>query len=102
MTPDGAAAEDAGQRDRARSFRGREHVSLGHDDHAPDEHLTPSCGKASADAIVTELQFGVLQQIIGEAGVVIHALGFSSRLVAADLIALRTFGHTLASRVVVR
>jgi hypothetical protein len=65
-------------------------------------HLTPSCGKASADAIVTDLPFGVLQQIIGEADVVIHALGFSARLVAADLIALRTFGHTMASGVVVR
>jgi hypothetical protein len=29
-------------------------------------------------------------------------MGFSTRLVAADLIALRTFGHTMAGGVVVR
>jgi hypothetical protein len=62
-----------------------------------------SCSRNSpSDTIVTDVPFGVLRQIVGETDVVVEALGFSARLTASDLAALRTFVQTVASGVVVQ
>jgi hypothetical protein len=61
-----------------------------------------SCGRGALDTVVTDVPIGMLRQIIGETNVVVEALGFSTRLTAADLTALRRFVQTVESGVVVR
>jgi hypothetical protein len=63
-----------------------------------------SCGSigAPADTVATEVPFDMLRKITAESNVGIDALGFSARLTAADLSALRTFTRTVAPGVDVR